>query len=73
LIHLLRTAIAACTDGDGWAALSEIGSTIRESDPDFWCEVYGYSGLTRLIKATRLFQIRKRPSPHWWVGVLCPR
>lgn len=59
LIDLLRRAIADCADTDGWAALPEIGSAIRRLAPDFLCETYGHSGLTRLIKATRLFQIRK--------------
>lgn len=73
LIHLLRRAIVNCADVDGWAALPEIGSAIRRSEPDFWCEAYGYSGLTRLIKATRLFQVRKGHPPHRGFRALCQR
>jgi uncharacterized LabA/DUF88 family protein len=60
LITLLRNAIEASSDDDGWAQLGPVGSNIAKQSPDFDPRNYGYSKLRELVSATRLFDIREQ-------------
>jgi uncharacterized LabA/DUF88 family protein len=60
LVSLLRNAVEAASDDDGWASLSSIGNIITNQRPDFDSRSYGYSKLSDLIKATTLFVIERR-------------
>jgi uncharacterized LabA/DUF88 family protein len=62
LVNLLRKAVDAASDDDGWAPLSSIGNIITNQRPDFDSRSYGYGKLSDLIKATTLFEI-ERHSP----------
>lgn len=62
LILLLRNAISEYADDDGWANLSVCGGLIKRQHPDFDPRTYGYTTLTKLIEATELFKVDKRPS-----------
>ncbi len=62
LVSLLRNAIEAASDEDGWAPLAAIGNIITNQRPDFDSRSYGYGKLSDLIKATALFEI-ERHSP----------
>ena len=62
LMSLLRNAVEAASDDDGWAPLSGIGNIITNQRPDFDSRSYGYGKLSDLIKATTLFDI-ERHSP----------
>ena len=66
LLNLLRNATREYADDDGWAPLSACGGLIKRQHPDFDSRTYGYSTLTKLIEATELFEIDKKPSgkPH---------
>ena len=57
---LLRNAVEAASDDDGWAPLSAIGNIITNQRPDFDSRSYGYGKLSDLIKATTLFEIERR-------------
>lgn len=60
LINLLRSAIDASSDDDGWAQLGTVGSNIAKQSPDFDARNYGYSKLKSLVKAMPLFEIREQ-------------
>lgn len=60
LINLLRNAIDAASDEDGWAGLGGVGSIITKQRPNFDSRSYGYGKLSDLIGATTLFDIERR-------------
>lgn len=61
LVMLIRNAIDANSDEDGWAELGSVGSNIVKQAPDFDPRNYGYKKLGELVKATELFDIDERP------------
>jgi uncharacterized LabA/DUF88 family protein len=60
LVSLLRKAVEAASDDDGWAPLSSVGNIITNQRPDFDSRSYGYGKLSDLINATALFEIERR-------------
>ena len=60
LVALLRNAVEAASDDDGWAQLSAIGNIITNQRPDFDSRSYGYAKLSDLITATTLFEMDRR-------------
>ena len=60
LVSLLRNAVEAASDDDGWAPLASVGNIITNQRPDFDSRSYGYGKLSDLIKATTLFEIERR-------------
>lgn len=62
LLNMLRKAIREYADDEGWALLSVCGGLIKRQHPDFDPRTYGYSTLTKLIEATELFEVDKKPS-----------
>ncbi|QGX39204.1 NYN domain-containing protein [Permianibacter aggregans] len=58
LVGLFRSAIEAASDETGWATLSAVGSHIAQQSPDFDPRNYGYSKLSELANATRLFTLK---------------
>jgi len=60
LIGMLRKAVEAASDDDGWAPLSAVGNIITNQRPDFDSRSYGYGKLSDLITATTLFEIERR-------------
>jgi len=60
LLALLRNAVEAGSDDDGWAPLSSIGNIITNQRPDFDSRSYGYAKLSDLITATTLFEMDRR-------------
>ena len=60
LVGLLRKAVEAASDDDGWAPLAAVGNIITNQRPDFDSRSYGYGKLSDLITATTLFEIERR-------------
>ncbi|HXW43996.1 MAG TPA: NYN domain-containing protein [Streptosporangiaceae bacterium] len=60
LVNLLRNAVEAASDDDGWAPLAGVGHIITNQRPDFDSRTYGYGKLSDLIEATTLFQLERR-------------
>jgi uncharacterized LabA/DUF88 family protein len=60
LVSLLRNAVEAASDDDGWAPLAAVGNIITNQRPDFDSRNYGYGKLSDLITATSLFEIERR-------------
>lgn len=58
LINLLRQAIEATEDDDGWAALGPVGSYISNKT-SFDSRNYGYRNLSSLFKAIDLFEVKQ--------------
>ncbi len=63
LVKLLRGAVDAEKEDDGWANLSAVGTNIRNRGP-FDARNYGYGKLSSLIEATGLFEIRRGGDKH---------
>lgn len=63
LVNLLRGAVEAEKEDDGWANLSAVGTNIRNRGP-FDARNYGYGKLSSLIEATGLFEIRRDEDNH---------
>jgi uncharacterized LabA/DUF88 family protein len=60
LVNLLRSAVEAASDEDGWAGLSGVGHILTNQQPDFDSRTYGYPKLSNLVAATGLFDIDRR-------------
>jgi len=59
LVNLLRNAVEAQADDEGWASLSAVGAHISKQ-ASFDARNYGYAKLSDLIMAIGLFEISKR-------------
>ncbi|HEX6246407.1 MAG TPA: NYN domain-containing protein [Nocardioidaceae bacterium] len=59
LVRMLRNAVDAASDDDGWAHLGAVGSQIA-NQASFDARNYGYRKLSDLIEATGLFEVRRR-------------
>lgn len=57
LISLLRGAVMACEDEDGWARVGPVGTHIGNK-ASFDARNYGYATLTKLLAATGAFDLR---------------
>jgi len=60
LVNLLRNAVEASSDDDGWAHLGSVGNIITKQRPDFDSRNYGYAKLSDLMAATTLFDLERR-------------
>ncbi|GAA2455991.1 NYN domain-containing protein [Actinomadura vinacea] len=60
LVNLLRHAVEAASDDDGWAQLASVGHIITKQRPDFDSRTYGYTKLSDLLAATTLFDLDRR-------------
>lgn len=60
LVNLLRHAVKAASDDDGWAGLATIGHIITKQQPDFDARTYGYTKLSDLLAASTLFELDRR-------------
>jgi uncharacterized protein (TIGR00288 family) len=58
LINLLRQAIEATEDDEGWAALGPVGSNISNRT-SFDCRNYGFKNLSSLFKEVDLFELKR--------------
>jgi len=60
LLQLVRSAIEANSDENGWAPLSPVGNYLNKTANDFDPRNYGFSKLSGLIAAIGLFEIDRR-------------
>jgi uncharacterized LabA/DUF88 family protein len=60
LVNQLRHAVEAASDEDGWAALAGVGHILTKQRPDFDSRNYGYTKLSDLMEATKLFELDRR-------------
>ncbi|MFD3524871.1 NYN domain-containing protein [Streptomyces sp. NPDC058653] len=60
LVNLLRHAVEAASDDDGWAHLASVGNIITKQRSDFDSRTYGYVKLSDLLTATGLFEMERR-------------
>ena len=60
LVNLLRSAVIASMDENGWAFLGEVGQHITKQSPEFDARNYGYAKLKDLVKSIQLFDIDER-------------
>ena len=58
LVSLLRGAVQAVADEDGWALLGRVGNHIA-NQASFDPRNYGYEKLGALFEATQLFEIKR--------------
>ena len=66
LLHLLRLAVEATEDEDGWASLGALGSHISNKT-SFDCRNYGFKNLSSLFKAIDLFELKRGAGNAYWV------
>ncbi len=59
LMGLLRSAIEADSDDDGWASLSLVGGHIAKQAPDFDPRNWRYQKLVDLVTAIGLFEVER--------------
>ena len=57
MLNLLRGAVVACEDEDGWATVGTVGTHIGNK-ASFDARNYGYATLTKLLAATKAFDLR---------------
>jgi uncharacterized protein (TIGR00288 family) len=66
LLNLLRQAIEATEEDNGWAALGPVGSHISNKT-SFDTRNYGYKNLSSLFKAIDLFELKRGPGHSYLV------
>ncbi|TCS43659.1 NYN domain-containing protein [Reinekea marinisedimentorum] len=66
LINLIRRAIQATEDENGWALLGPVGSHISNK-VSFDTRNYGYKNLSSLINAIDLFELKRGPGNSYMV------
>lgn len=66
LINLLRQAIDATEEENGWAGLGPVGSHISNKT-SFDTRNYGHKNLSSLIKAIDLFELKRGPGKSYLV------
>jgi uncharacterized LabA/DUF88 family protein len=62
LVNLLRNAVEAASDEDGWAGLASVGHIVTKQQPDFDSRTYGYPKLSDLVTTSGLFDVERRSS-----------
>ncbi len=62
LLALLREALDAVDDEDGWAQLGVVGQRISNQHPSFDARNYGFQKLGDLVRATAAFEVEDRRS-----------
>lgn len=70
LVDLLRWAVEASEDDDGWANLGAVGAKLMSQQPDFDSRSYGYGKLSSLVEATGVFEIERQTSQNGRVDIL---
>jgi uncharacterized LabA/DUF88 family protein len=73
LVSLLRGAVEAASDDDGWAPLGYVGTLITKQQPDFDSRSYGYTKLSDLMTATTLFELERRSAADGRQGAMFVR
>jgi uncharacterized LabA/DUF88 family protein len=73
LVGLLRNAVEAASDEDGWAALASVGHILTKQRPDFDSRTFGYAKLSDLVAATALFEVDRRDTHDGKPAVLYVR
>lgn len=63
LLSLLRDAVNASRDEDGWARVGAVGTQIGNKT-SFDARNYGYSTLSKLLAATEAFEMREEGTPQ---------
>ncbi|MCG8601474.1 MAG: NYN domain-containing protein [Verrucomicrobiales bacterium] len=58
LVNILRNAVDAAADDEGWASLGPVGQHISNQGP-FDHRTYGFSKLSDLFQAIDLFEVKK--------------
>lgn len=66
LINLLRQAVEATEDDEGWAALGPVGANISNKT-SFDTRNYGFKNLSSLFKAIDLFELKRGPGNSYLV------
>jgi uncharacterized protein (TIGR00288 family) len=66
LINLLRQAIEATEEDNGWAALGSVGSHISNKT-SFDTRNYGFKNLSSLVKAINLFELKRGPGNSYLI------
>lgn len=57
---LVGGAVDDASDDNGWAHLGAVGTILTKKEPDFDSRNYGYSKLSDLLEASRLFEVRRQ-------------
>src|SRR5262249_6046483 len=70
LVNMLRNAVEAASDDDGWAPLAAVGHILTNQRPDFDSRTYGYAKLSDLIEATTLFDLERRSPGDGKPGII---
>jgi uncharacterized LabA/DUF88 family protein len=73
LVSMLRNAVEAASDDDGWAPLAGVGQILTNQRPDFDSRTYGYSRLSDLVEATTLFDLERRSPGDGKQGIIYAR
>ena len=73
LVNMLRNAVEASSDDDGWAHLGSVGNIITKQRPDFDSRNYGYAKLSDLMAAATLFELERRSSGDGKQGIIYAR
>ena len=61
LVNLLRNAVEAASEDDGWARLSSIGEILTKQRPDFDSRSYGYAKLSSLVRDLPGLEVQELP------------
>jgi hypothetical protein len=69
LLQILRAAVDAVSDDEGWAQLGRVGRYIAQQLPEFDPRNYGFARLTDLMEASKIVEIERAAGPQKTVMV----
>ena len=58
-LSMLRKAVQATSDEDGWANLGPVGSHLAKQSPDFEARNYGFARLSDLADASGILEVKR--------------
>ncbi|MEL6575674.1 MAG: NYN domain-containing protein [Pseudomonadota bacterium] len=72
-VPLIRRAIAALEDDDGWVKLGPLGAKLHAMVPDFDTRTYGESKLSGLVEKSGAFEMKRNSTGHHTIKERSPK
>lgn len=63
-LAMLRTAVKASADEEGWSHLGQVGSHLSKQAPDFDARNYGFARLSDLAEASGILEVVRGAAPN---------
>jgi len=65
MVERIAQSLEGLTDEDGYAMLSELGTMLLKTQPDFDTRSYGFKKLSEMIQSLERFELDKRQTTYY--------